>query len=64
MRCSPVGGFNSVQLNSALVAGIEEFRHSSCEGVVRNGSGRRGDVGAVSRRKTFSEIDNSEREFA
>lgn len=26
MRCAPVGGFNSVQSNSALVAGIEKFR--------------------------------------
>lgn len=52
------------QCNSALVAGIEKFRHSSCEGVVQNGSGRRGDVGVMSERKTFSEIDNSEREFA
>lgn len=34
------------------------------EGVVQNGSGRRGDVGVMSERKTFSEIDNSEREFA
>lgn len=64
MRCAPVGGFNSVQSNSALVAGIEKFRHSSCGGVIQNGSSRRGDVGVMSERKTFSEIDNSEREFA
>ena len=57
MRCAPVGGINSVQLNSALVAGIEKFRRSSCEGVAQNWSGRRGDLGVVSERKTFSEID-------
>lgn len=37
MRCAPVGGFNSVQLNSALVAGIEKFRHSSCEELFKMG---------------------------